>query len=133
MQIQKPQEQVNREQREPNLTQPSFSVRTDKSTYGFGDLVEVSGTLDELVQGKTVRLDVHDPKGNVFQPFNETFSKDSPAFPRLSNTQVKTNDKGLFSYRFPLDQPLSRQFIKGVYEIEATYGGKTRNATFTVR
>jgi hypothetical protein len=52
-----------------------FSLRTDKGTYGWGDLVKVSGTLDKPVQGKTVRLDVYDPKGNIFQPFNESFSE----------------------------------------------------------
>jgi hypothetical protein len=81
---------------------------------------------------------VYDPKDDVFQPFNETFA-DGPredwteTFPRLSDIQVKPDDKGLFSYRFPLDRPVSSSFIKGIYKIEATYDGMTRSATFTAR
>lgn len=116
----------------------NITLDTDKSTYGVGDLVRVSGTLDEPVQGKTVRLDVYDPEGNVFQPFNETFNEGpqedwSPAYPRLSDIQVQPNDKGLFSYRFPIDQPVLGSVIKGIYKIEATYDDMTGNATFTVR
>lgn len=52
-----------------------LSVRTDKGTYGVGDLVNVDGTLDEPVSGKTIRLDVYDPRGDVFQPHNASFSE----------------------------------------------------------
>jgi hypothetical protein len=115
-----------------------ITLDTDKNTYGSGDLVTVSGNFDELVQGKTARLDVYDPKGEVFQPFNESFSEGdredwSDAYPRLSDVQVKPNDKGLFSYRFPLDNPVGGSLVRGVYKIEVTYGGITKNATFMVR
>jgi hypothetical protein len=115
-----------------------ITLDTDKNTYGVGDLVTVSGNFDEPVQGKTARLDVYDPKGEVFQPFNESFSEGdredwSDAYPRLSDIQVKPNDKGLFSYRFPLDNPVGGSFVRGVYKIEVTYGGITKNATFMVR
>lgn len=115
-----------------------LSVETDKKSYGEGDLVNVSGNFDDSVQVKIVRLDVYDPKGKVFQPHNSSFSKGpmekwSDPYPRLSDIQVKTNDKGLFSYRFPLDRPVSGEFIKGIYKIEVTYDDVTRNATFTVR
>lgn len=113
-------------------------LNTDKNTYGVGDFVGVSGTLDEPVQGKTVRLDVYDPKGNVFQPFNESFSEGpqedwTEAYPLLSDVQVQPDEKGLFSYRFPVDNPVSGFAIKGKYNIEATYDGLIGNATFTVR
>jgi hypothetical protein len=116
----------------------ALTVTTDKKVYGLGDLVRVSGNLDEPVQGKTVRLDVYDPKGKVFEPFNATFATGdredwTPAFPRLSDVQVKPNDKGLFSYLFPVDKPVFGPFIKGTYKIEVSYGNMTRNATFTVR
>ena len=115
-----------------------LSLETDKKTYGQGDLVKVTGTLDDLVENKTVRLDVYDPKGKVFQPFNSSFATGpqeewSDSYPRLSDIQIKPNDEGLFSYRFPLDGPVSGSFIKGIYKIEVTYDNETKNATFTVR
>lgn len=123
----------------PGSDGSGLSVRTDKGTYGVGDLVHVSGTLDEPVQGKTIRLDVYDPEGKVFQPYNESFDaagvpdKLTPVYPRLSDIQVKPNDKGLFSYRFPLAEPSADSFIKGNYTIAATSEGMTRNTTFAVR
>jgi hypothetical protein len=99
--------------------------------------VKVDGTVGKPGQGKTVRLDVYDPKGRVFEPFNKSFSdmteQASPAYPSLSDIQVEPNDKGLFSYRFPVDRPVFGPIIKGTYKIEVTYEGTTKNATFTVR
>jgi hypothetical protein len=122
----------------PQVQNSSLSVRTDKNPYGVGDYVEVSGTVGKPMQGKTVRLDVYDPKGRVFEPYNATFSAGdredwTPAYPHLSDIQVKPNDKGLFSYRFPVDRPVFGPIIKGTYKIEVTYEGTTKNATFTVR
>ena len=90
------------------------------------------------MQGKTVRLDVYDPKGKVFQPFNASFSEGaredwSNPWPLLSDIQVKPNDRGIFSYRVPLANPLNALFNKGTYKIEVTSDDVTRNATFTVR
>jgi len=142
---------LNRDHNNPSQPQPqpqptpaqqvqnsSLSVRTDKPSYGIGDYVKVDGTVGKPGQGKTVRLDVYDPKGKVFEPFNETFSAGdredwTPAYPRLSDVQVKPNDKGLFSYRFPVDNPVFGSFIKGTYKVEVTYEGATKNATFPVR
>jgi hypothetical protein len=120
------------------LRNGAAALHTDKNSYGVGDYVKVDGTVDKPRQGKTVRLDVYDPKGKVFEPFNETFSTGaredrSPAYPRLSDVQVKPNDKGLFSYRFPVDNTVGGPIIKGTYKIEVTYEGATKNATFTVR
>jgi hypothetical protein len=120
------------------LPATDITLDTDKNTYGVGDLVRVSGTLKEPKQGKTVRLDVYDAKGNVFQPFNQSFSEGpqeewTDAYPLLSDIQVQPNDKGLFSYRFPVEKPVSGSLIKGKYKIEATYGDMTGNATFTLQ
>lgn len=116
----------------------SLSLRTDKKVYGNGDLVKVTGTLAKPVQGKTVRLDVYDPEGNVFQPLNESFSEGprerwTEAYPRLTGVQVQPSDKGELYYQFPIDDPVLGSIIKGWYKIEATYGDRTANATFKVR
>jgi hypothetical protein len=105
----------------------SLSVITDKNSYGFGDNVEVSGTVREPVQGKTVRLDVYNSKGDVIQPFNDSI----PAYVPQSNIKVRPDNGGLFSYSFPLGFLLDK--VKGIYKVEATYEGVTKNATFTVR
>lgn len=51
----------------------NITLDTDKNVYGFGDFVRVTGTVDTPLEGKTVRLDVYDPEGEVFQPYNESF------------------------------------------------------------
>ena len=114
----------------------NITLDTDKNVYGLGDFVRVTGTVDIPVEGKTVRLDVYDPEGEVFQPYNESGSdtdKWTPAFPRLSDIQIHPNSKGLFAYRFPLDDPVSGSFIKGHYHINATYGDFINSTMFTAR
>ena len=73
------------------------------------------------MEGKTVRLDVYDSKGNAFDSLNGT----------ESDVQIRPNDKGQFSYRFQLEPFLLIEF--GTYRIDVTYDGMTKNATFTVR
>jgi hypothetical protein len=104
-----------------------LSVRTDKDSYGFGDYVEVSGNVGKPVQDKTVRLDVYNSKGDVIQPFNDSI----PAYVPQSNIKVRPDNGGLFSYSFPLGFLLDK--VKGIYKVEATYEGVTKNATFSVR
>lgn len=60
---------------------PQVTVKTDKKSYGFGDYVEVSGTVGKPVQGKTVRLDVYNSKGDVLRSFNDSI----PAYVPQSN------------------------------------------------
>ena len=40
------------------LPNESFSVRTDKNFYGFGDYVKISGSVKKPAPEKTVRIDV---------------------------------------------------------------------------
>jgi hypothetical protein len=131
---------------EPNTTQlstkpepvPNMNIKmvTDKMMYGLKDYVRVSGTIVNPVEGTNLRLDIYDPEGSVFQPYNETFTigaEGTPAYPRLSDIQLKPNNEGEFSYRFPLDNPVGGLFIKGNYSIIATSGSLTGNTTFTAR
>lgn len=110
----------------PPIDGSGLNVSTDKGTYGFGDWVKVTGSVEKPAQGKTVRLDVYDPKGEVFGTMNASVGRTIPQ----SDIQIKPNDKGLFNYRFPLD-PFYRE--KGTHKIEVTYDGIARNTTFTIR
>ena len=92
------------------------------------------------LSGKTVRLDVYDPRGDIFQPHNASYTRGSPfsedwsdPYPILSDIHVKPNDKGQFFYRFPVGQPVFGSIIKGIYKIEAIYDDKATNATFKVQ
>lgn len=105
----------------PNPKGNSLSVETDAKSYGYGDHVKINGSVGKPVEGKTVRLDVYDSKGNAFDSLNGT----------ESDIQVRPNDKGQFSYRFQLEPFLLIEF--GTYRIDVTYDGMTKNATFTVR
>ena len=107
----------------------SLTLSTDKTSYGFGDWVKVTGTIGEPAQGKTVRLDVYNSEGNVFAPFNDSI----PAYVFQSDIQVKPNEKGEFSYRFPLGPVVVLENVKGPYKIEATYEGNTTETKFSVR
>ena len=118
------------------MSSGNIILTTDKTTYGLKDYVRVSGTIDNPLKIKTVRLDVYDPEGSAFQPYNETFHTGrefTPAYPRLTDIQLKPNESGEFFYRFPLDNPVSGSFIKGNYQIIATSGNITGNVTFIAR
>ena len=80
------------------------------------------------VRGKTVRLDVYNSKGDVFQQFNDSVG----AYVPETDIQVRPNDTGQFSYQFPLGL-IALDPVKGLYKIEVTYEGLTENATFRVR
>ena len=88
----------------------------------------MSGSVSKPVQGKTVRLDVYNSERNIFQWFKDSI----PAYVPQSDIQVGPNDKGQFSYRFPLG-PIVLENAKGTYRVDVTYDGLTKSATFMVR
>jgi hypothetical protein len=106
----------------------SLSVRTDKNSYGFGDYVKITGSVEKPAPEKTVRIDVYDPDGKVFEPYDRSV----PGYVPQTDIQVKPNNKGQFSYRFPTDIFLT-QAINGTYVIEGTYDNVTRNTTIKIR
>ena len=81
------------------------SVFTDKSQYGFGDMISISGTISELGQRHRVQISVTDPLGQIvaksrvvttdagkFQTFTTI-----PNFNPLGEYTVSVyNDQGLF-------------------------------------
>jgi hypothetical protein len=114
----------------PSTTQPvQLTIETDKKTYGFGDYVEISGSVSKVVEGKTVRIDVYKPDNQVVPTLNESLFNGS-----LSNVRVKPIEDGSFSFKFQIPSPIIvYSSDRGVYTISATYVGSTVEAKFTVR
>jgi hypothetical protein len=120
----------------PPVESNALNVSTDKGSYGFGDTLQVRGTVDQPTKGKTVRLDVYDPGERIFNsyvydPTNLTtiLAPDKPQ----SRIQVSPNEDGTFSYTFPLTVISPEEGAKGNYRVDATYEGLTKNTTFIVR
>ncbi|OLD29841.1 MAG: hypothetical protein AUI62_02135 [Thaumarchaeota archaeon 13_1_40CM_2_39_7] len=98
-------------------SQPTVSLSTDKTSYNFGDTVNISGQVSKLTYSNTgypqqVNLMVSGP--SVFQ---KTFT----LYPG-NNLQFATTMK--------LDQVLG--FGDGKYTITATYGGAQTSTIFTL-
>jgi hypothetical protein len=117
----------------------NITLETDKKTFGLGDFVRVSGSINTPTERKTVRLDVYDPEGTIFGPFNRSYlnfnnpSSSSEPWPNLSDIQITPDNKGQFMYRFPVDTPVSGTIIKGIYKLEVTSEGMIGNTTFRVK
>jgi lamin tail-like protein len=106
----------------PTITttsQLSISVSTDKQNYIYGDTVNISGKVSQIVQNpavtsipQTVNLVLSGPHG-----FLKTFS----LYP---GTDLK------FSTSVKVDQVLG--FFEGTYTISGTYGGTQTSTTFSL-
>ena len=106
-----------------NSQPASHILQTDKKTYGLGDFVEVSGSVEDMVEGKTLRLDIYRPDGNVlYAAPNDTIQ---------SNIRISPDNNGLYSYTFQLPETFDSNY-RGTYRIAVTYLGNTTETTFTV-
>ncbi|MGI0002564.1 MAG: hypothetical protein ACRD42_05740 [Nitrososphaeraceae archaeon] len=107
---------------------------TDKKSYGFNDYVNITGTVAQPVKGKTVRLDVYDPDGNIFTEIvTPTLGNPMPADKPQSNIQVIPSPDGFFSHILRLSTALPEYAIKGNYTVEGTYQGKSGETWFILR
>jgi hypothetical protein len=96
--------------------------------------VNISGTVAQPVKGKTVRLDVYDPKGNTFTEIvMPTLGDPMPADKPQTNIKVSPDTDGSFSHTFRLSTALPEYAIKGNYTVEGTYQGKSAVTEFTIR
>lgn len=100
-------------------TQLSISITSDKKSYIFGDFVNISGQVSQLVKNsavssipQTVNILLSGPSG-----FAKTFTL-YPGNDFKFATSVKT------------DQVLG--FAEGTYTISATYGGAQTSSTFSL-
>src|SRR5579864_2760060 len=100
-------------------TQLSISVASDKKSYIFGDFVNISGQVSQLVKDsavssipQTVNILLSGPQG-----FAKTFTL-YPGNDLKFSTSVKT------------DEVLG--FAEGTYTISASYGGTQASSTFTL-
>ena len=110
-----------------NISSMDTTIDTDKSSYGFGDYVVISGTVKNPEESKKVRIDIYDPESRIFISYANTSEI------RQSNIQVTPDINGLYAYSFLLNRVVPSQEIKGNYKIEATYKGNTTEAKFLVK
>ena len=50
-----------------SLITPDITVKTDKSSYIFGDTIVIYGTVKTVIQGDTINIQILDPYGNLIQ------------------------------------------------------------------
>jgi hypothetical protein len=118
----------------PAAQHNSLTFKTDKKSYGFGDYVNISGTVAQPVKGNPVRLDVYDPDGNTFTEIvMPTLGDPMPSDKPQSNVQISPNADGFFNHTFRLSTALPEYAIKGNYTVEGTYQGKSGTTWFILR
>ncbi len=100
-------------------SQLTMTVSTDKSSYTFGDFVNISGTVSQLVMSSTV--------SSIPQTANVVLS--GPQGFKQTFSLYPGNDLK-FSQSVKTDQVLG--FSEGTYTVSASYGGMQKSTTFTL-
>lgn len=89
----------------------TLTVRVDKSSYGAGETITISGTVPAVLEGVPVAI-------QVFNPRNTMYTID----------QVLPNADGTYSTTVKVGGTLG---IDGIYTVKATYSGQSVQTTFT--
>jgi predicted secreted protein with PEFG-CTERM motif len=85
-------------------------VSVDKTSYGVGETVMVSGRVPTVLEGETVAIQVFNPRGVMY-----TIAQVTPEADRSFSTSVKIGGS---------------LGIAGIYTVKATYLGQTTQTTF---
>ncbi len=85
-------------------------VNVDKTSYGVGETVMVSGKVPTVLEGETVTIQVFNPRGVMY-----TIAQVTPGEDRTFSTSVKIGGS---------------LGIAGTYIVKATYLGQTTQTTF---
>jgi hypothetical protein len=93
-----------------NSELPQITIETDKKSYRHFDEVEINGTVSKVAEGKSLRMDIYDPKDSAY----------------LSNKHLKPTGDGSFFHKFVI----STIDNEGAWTILVTYAGSTAKAKF---
>jgi hypothetical protein len=98
----------------PNTT-GGLGIDVDKPSYVVYETAVFSGSIDKAEEGKTVRIDVYDPRGGVFQ----------------DNLSTKTDIDGAYSYPVTLQNYFDTT-MTGQYTAIATYNKQSAATKFNL-
>jgi PKD repeat protein len=93
----------------PQTSIPKITVQTDKSEYGVGSTVLITGQVSQVKLGQTVSVTISDPNGTI----------------AYSSSNIVPDDSGYFSLTFPSTN-------HGRYGIMASYADISKSANFDV-
>jgi hypothetical protein len=101
--------------RTSDITISNITIDADKSTYVIGEDAQFGGTIGKGQEGKTVRIDIYDPNGRVFQ----------------NNLSTETDIDGAYSYLVTL-QNYGGTTMTGEYTATATVDKQSAETKFNV-
>lgn len=91
----------------------TLTVRVDKTTYGAGETIMISGTVPAVLEGTPVAVQVFNPRNTMY-----TIAQPTPGADGTWSTTVRVGG------------PLG---INGIYTVKATYAGQSVQTTFEFR
>jgi hypothetical protein len=103
---------------------PDITVETDKESYTNGEVVTISGNVGKPESGKSLRIDVYNPTGDILSGANDI--------------KVYPNGKGFYSYDMRTDimdirdMTPGRGITPGTYEVLVTYLNQNATDTFDI-
>ena len=90
--------------------EPELTVKVDKHVYAIGDLIQVSGTVPAVAEGKAVNVQIFNPKNVIVTDYLVTPKADGTYFAPVR---------------------VGAQFeLVGMYTVKATYLEQTASTTF---
>ena len=88
----------------------TLTVKVDKSSFGMGETIRVTGTVPAVIEGVPVAIQVFNPRNTMY-----TIGQPTP------------NSDGTYSFEFKVGGKLG---VNGIYTVKATYSGQSVSATF---
>ena len=88
----------------------TLTVKVDKTSFGAGETIMVTGTVPAVIEGVPVAIQVFNPRNTMY-----TIGQPTP------------NMDGTYSFEFKVGGKLG---INGIYQVKATYSGQSVQTTF---
>lgn len=88
----------------------TLTVKVDKSSYGAGENITISGTVPAVIEGVPVAIQVFNPRNTMY-----TIDQVTPKADATYSTTIKVGGK---------------LGISGIYTVKATYSNQSVQATF---
>jgi hypothetical protein len=99
-----------------------ITVGTDKESYTIGEIVTISGNVSKPESGKSLRIDVYDPRGGILWFAN--------------GEKVDPNERGFYTYDLNTeiatirDMSSGGELEPGKYEVLVSYLNQSAKDTF---
>ncbi|MDE1765221.1 MAG: hypothetical protein KGI27_02985 [Thaumarchaeota archaeon] len=124
------------------IANPNITVKTDKSSYIFGDTIVISGTVKTVLEGDTITIQILDPYSNLIRASQANVAQDGTYTGSVEITGSEWKSSGVYTVLIQYGSEVQTQTtfaftattipINGIFQVQIPNNPQIFNVPYTI-